>query len=478
MKAKTRKILFSLSGAVAALFLAPAAHAQTETVWDGAGAWTSATSWSDGIPNNDKIAIVTKTEAGSQTLTTQLNATFHSIQLTNGISDNLALVFSKGVSGGSISITSSNSGHATLRLQTGADASITGSLSFFSAGSTSSAVYSVNSESVLTVSEGITFGANGSGANTAQLTHAGGFTANTTATVNANLTFNNGSRYFASNASATNGTFFINGNVTLQAGSTTGSTPSFTVGYGSDGDAGFTVKVREHLKATDNSLVKVYKGKTLEVGSALFSAGGTLNLGSSTSGVALFKSAGDVTFDGGTLDNSATGGANGGYQIDVGGNFILKNGSRVLLANTANSLTTMNLAGNFMVQANSLLQGNLNALRLTLNGSTLQTLEAAVTNTDQTFAVHTLTLQDAFVALVNQFANIDEVEYFKTEYLVNAGTTTLDLNGLSFYVGDVELLAGTYTEFGGTLHVIPEPASALLGAGLLLSTLWGRRRRN
>jgi len=269
--------------------------------------------------------------------------------------------------------------------------------------------------------------------------------------------------------------------VTLQSGGFTGAAAYFNVGRANAGESGFTVKIRDNLSVSAGT-AQVRKGRILEVGSATISSSGALVLTgvANATSDAVFRSSGDLDINGGTLNTNNATGTGGGYLLDIGGDFKLHTGSTVALNSTvASGLTTMKLAGNFDISATSLSSGNLNELRLTLDGTAPQTLEAAVVSGNEIFRVAKLTLDTDFVSLVDNYVNVGDNEFFKTGDLVNIGETTLTLNGLQFFVGDMELTAGTYTEFGGSLTVVavPEPSAVLLLGGSL-ACLWLVRTRS
>jgi len=460
------------------------ASAQT-TRWDGSGTWIKPGSWDNGIPDATKDVVLDA--IGTASLNIPDGATWNTLTATNSVSGStltLSAASSGSISGGSASFSSSGNGLIKITPPTAGSLTLSGSMLLSTSSSVADAVvFTVGANSSVTVNGGIYLGSSAAGQNNASL-YQGAINSSNAPVINADVTFNNGSRFLGGSDAAANTVLTFNGNVTLQAGSFSGAAAYFNVGRASNAELGFTVKIRDSLSVSSGT-VQIRKNRILEVGSATIGSAGTLVLTGVVNSTddAVFRSLGNLTVNGGTLNaNNATGNG-GGYLLDIGGDFSLGTGSTVLLNSTVGKgITTMELAGNFNVSAVSLSSGNLNQLRLTLNGTAPQTLEAAVLSGNQTFAVNTLTLDTDYVSLVNNYVNLGADEFFKTDVLFNIGETTLDLNGLQFYVGDYELQTGVYTDFGGTLTVIsvPEPSALLLlGAGFIgFLSFRGRQQRN
>lgn len=478
---KTKVITKNAAALLAAGFIGITGASAQTTTWSS-GVWSNAGSWNNGIPDSTKDAVVTKTTTGNTTLNPDTD--FKSLAITaetttgDAASNRLIMAFQNGVSGGPVSSYATNLGRANLNVASDATVSLTSVVISAAADSAAdAATWGVNSGSVLNVSGGMVFGSDNATNRNAYMAH-GNIGAG--ATINGDVTFNNGSRFWASNNGASNSVLAFNGNVTLQAGTFSGLAPSFEVGRQNNTDSGFTVKIRDHLAVSAGNVL-ARKGKTLEVGSASFTAGGSLSMSgfSGAEGDAIFRSKGDLSINGGTLNNStATGNTGTSYIMEVEGDFILA-GSTSTVSLSANALgtTTMKLDGNFDIQATGLASGNLNELHLTLEGSVPQMLEAAVTDGNSIFSIHTLTLDTGNVSLVDNYVNIGAGEYFKTANLTNIGNTTLDLNGLQFFVGGTELTEGIHTSFGGTLNVIPEPSTFLLLCSAFAGLLMFRGRK-
>ncbi len=479
-------IRHSLACFVITVLAAPGALAQT-TTWDGVGAWNQADSWSNGLPDGSTDAIVTKTSGAASSLVIPTGTAFRDLHATNSNSSagSLRIALSNGTAGGSVFITATDAGAITFVTPKEGSATFTGSLSLVSSNnSTYSASLLLEADSTLTVAGGISFGANADPGNTPTLlpsnmahgTLGGGIT------INADLTFNNGSRYWVTSDGGLNGLFSINGSVTLQAGGFTGNAASFEVGRATNVTKGETVRIRDGLSVSDSATVLIRKGKILEADSATFQSGGrlTMNGWTGAEGTAVLRTTNDLTVRGGQIVNTTATGSNGTYLLDVGGNFILGTGSGVQLSsNVTLGITTLQLRGNFDVEATALAAGNLNELRVVLDGTEAQSLEAAVLDSNQTFRVHSLTFAEetSVINLVDEHLNLGSGEFFRTANLFNEGNTILNLNGLEFYVGDTLLSAGTYTTYGGELTVIPEPSTfALLGATFAGAFAFRRRK--
>lgn len=458
---------------VPALLIHASVFAQT-TTWDGAGIWNDANSWDNGIPDGTTDAIVTKTGAGAQDLTIPTGVAFKTLNLQNSFSGLLTTYTTNGTSGTSVNLSATDVGRVRF-ISTG-PINISGAMNLFSTSTDPhSASLQVNPGTTLTVGGGVTFGSNNAANRTTYLTHA---TLTGVTTVNANLTFHKGSQYW-SQGNSPSGILNINGNVTLQAGTSTGQTPSFNVGRAAIDDNGFKVNISNHLAVTDAGSVTIWKGKSLEVGSASFTSGGVLEMrGYDTmTNNAVFRSIGDLSISGATLRNNNSAGDSGEYIMEIGGDFILGSGSTLSLSSNALGRTTMKLKGNFDLQATTVSSGNLNELHLTLEGTGLQLLETAVTNSVNRFTIHTLTFDNSLVSLTDTYTNFASDEYFKTSNLINIGDTTLNLNGLQFFVGETELTEGIYNLYGGTLTVIPEPSAILLMLGTFAGTFILHRKK-
>lgn len=385
-----------------------------------------------------------------------------------------------GATGTSALFQIANTATAGLNLTVSNTQNLSGSLTI--AGGTGNVYNNLNfnGNDVINASGGIILGSNNSGGRYARLYYY----SLTTGSINGDLTLNHGAEFSPQGATATEGVMNINGNVTLQTGGYTGSAPVFQVGRGGEENDFTRVKISGSLNASAG-IINLYKGKTLEVGSATISTGGELRLlsyGTLESRNALFQSEGDLIIDGGRINNSIAAGTSGGYTLDVGGNFVLRTDSKVDLSSNALALTTLKLAGNLDIEATKLTSGNLNQLRLSLEGTDMQTLEAAVTNTTATFGIYSLTLNGSTVSLVDSLLNVGAGEYFKTEFLTNVGDSTLILNGLQFFAGGVELMPGVYDNYGGrltVLAVVPEPSTfaLLLGNAVVAFMLMRRQRK-
>lgn len=165
----------------------------------------------------------------------------------------------------------------------------------------------------------------------------------------------------------------------------------------------------------------------------------------------------------------------GNGKISVGGDWNLAQGSSLFIVNDFD--TRLQLGGDLNISATSLALDNFNKLSLDLVGSGVQALEVAVTDGDKTFRTNELTLDNTTFLLVDNHTNIDIGEYFQTMSLFNTGISTLDLNGFQFFVGDTNLTPGIYTDFGGTLNVIPEPSIWALTTLFMGFVLLSRFRR-
>ncbi len=323
-------------------------------------------------------------------------------------------------------------------------------------------------------------GGSGTTSRAANLTIVGPQTGETLTFDIPTVTFNNGSS-FTDSAAWTGGTVRFTGDVLLQEGAYNGRAASFSVGR-----AGVTGNVQIDGNLTLNSGEVVLRsavntdiGKDITIG-----AGARVYVGGTESASALNRfSAGDslTIKTSGTLDLSDD---LGGLQLRIGKNFVVETNSTVKLG-TGGSLTTVQLGGNLDIKATSLKDSNFNTMQLALSGTGVQTLEAAVTDSDTTFALDLLKLNGSSILLEDNTLNIASGEYFRTNRLENIGESTINLNGARFFVGStlqngVFLAPGVYTEFGGTLTVIPEPSTAwllaLTGAGAALVGRSFRRR--
>jgi len=264
----------------------------------------------------------------------------------------------------------------------------------------------------------------------------------------------------------------------LEAGSFTGNAPSVHFGRQNNNDNGSTYLVTGDLSIGAGTL-RLHRGKILEAGTITVTTGGELfsrGYGSSETD-AIIRSVGDFVLAGGILNTVHSSGT-GGYILEVGGNFGLETGSTVsLMSATGSSPTTLELSGNYDVSATSLTSGNLNELSVVLDNAGTQFLEAAVTDDNKTFNIYSLTFVDGgSYTLTNSHMNVGMDEYFQTSHLFNTGSSVLNLNGLQFFVDDMELTPGVYNDFGGVLTVVPEPRAAGLLFGVL-AMLFALRRR-
>lgn len=218
------------------------------------------------------------------------------------------------------------------------------------------------------------------------------------------IVFNRGSGMSDPNTWA--GTIRLNGNVTLQEGAFAGPVPGIGIGRNVEAQTG-----------------------TLRIEGSLAQNIGLVNL-------------------------------QGNGVISIGGNWRIGTGARIVITTTAGMAPRLKLGGNLDIAATSVASGhNLNVGKLDLIGVDVQELEAAVTDADKSFQIHTLTLDDSRLSILDQHVNFAAGEYFQTQNLVNSGNSTLMLNGCRFFVGATELVKGhVYTEFGGTLRV-PSPAT-------------------
>lgn len=217
----------------------------------------------------------------------------------------------------------------------------------------------------------------------------------------------------------------------------------------------------------------IYSGSSPEFGSRLDHSGATLQTGT-------------IRVDGNLSQTNGFLRSEGDGTLRIDGNWLLA-GTTSRVLNTVSTIANprtgdFRLGGNFDISATSMQFSNegLNGVRFALIGTTNQLLEAAVSSSNSTFRLGTLTLADSTFSLVDAHENVSGDEYFQTSTLANTGTSRLDLNGLRFFVGSTELLEGnTYTEFGGSVVVVPEPATAgLLGvAAAGLAVVLARRRR-
>jgi len=482
MKTKQKTCIQSAFVTIASALIGLVSASAQTTNWNGSGAWASDSSWDNGVPDASSDAVINA--IGTATLAIPGGSTWKTLTATNSQANStltLQVTNSTSSSGGAMNVSSSNSGKITFNLPNLGSLTLSGPLNLTTSSSVADGVsLNIGAGNTLNVNGGISFGGNTSGLNNATFFH-GSITEAAPATINADLTFNNGSRFLGTADAGNNSSLIINGSVTLQSGGFTGAAAYFNVGRANAGESGFTVKIRDNLSVSAGT-AQVRKGRILEVGSATISSSGALVLTgvANATSDAVFRSSGDLDINGGTLNTNNATGTGGGYLLDIGGDFKLHTGSTVALNSTvASGLTTMKLAGNFDISATSLSSGNLNELRLTLDGTAPQTLEAAVVSGNEIFRVAKLTLDTDFVSLVDNYVNVGDNEFFKTGDLVNIGETTLTLNGLQFFVGDMELTAGTYTEFGGSLTVVavPEPSAVLLLGGSL-ACLWLVRTRS
>lgn len=272
-------------------------------------------------------------------------------------------------------------------------------------------------------------------------------------------------------ADVSNGTQRITGNVTVDGG---------TIVSGRASGTRDLIKVVGGLEMLSGTIT-VAKNSGLEADTFTMKGGLLRFTNNSQTNVAYLRTSGDFVLEGGQL----AGNLGTQTEVEIGGSFHIKNNPEVSLV--LNDIR-VSLAGDFVVESTALANSsNLNQLDLVLNGQQPQQLEAAVNNADQTtFRVGRLTLADSNVQLVDAFDQGGTgADFFWVEQLVNTGESTLDLNGLLFYYGDEDnmtlLTAGVYSDFGGTLNVIPEvqhAAMLVLGLGLTVILLFRRRLAN
>lgn len=461
------------------VFLSLLSARGADTTWDnsktGTQSWTTPANWDNGVPTSSDNAIFTGSITACATIQNAMGS-FRDLNIDASIDAGKTLVvtWADGAEGRAVNILAQDgTGGVILRAQSGMNSlSLTDSLVMTGANKT---ITFEPVSATITAPGGFYFGMNGTGrSETFVLGNA---------ELIGDVTLYKGAYWWEPNDTATSFTFTVDGDVTMTVGDFTGAAPGMRVGRGKEHATRPVWKITGDLTLESGSggYIQLLKGRVLEAQNAKFESGTQLDFqgwGVATQDGTI-RTLGDLVIAGGWV-NTNVAGSGGAFVMDVGGDFVVETGSRFVLGAPGTlGQTTLQLQGDLDFVGTGL-TGNLNNLLVSLEGSGIQHLEAAVTAGNSTFTINTLTFADGgYYKLVDNHLNIAAGEFFKTGALVNLGEATLDLNGLQFFVGGAELTLGDYTTFGGTvLHVIPEPATGVFVVMIFgLSVAFQRRRR-